>query len=288
MKYYLAVVTFLGQENMSQAKHCAYIRGGQKLGELKFEDIILRDGLTDPTLDIHMGNTAEHLACHYSVSRTRQDEFALSSQSKAAAAIQNNYFSEEIIAVEDPINGNQIRTDEHIKPNTTMEKLAKLKPAFQKVNGTVTAGNASGLNDGAAAIVLCDGSYVKAKRLSPLAVIVACAQVGLEPIEMGLGPVGAIKAVLEKAKWSINDVDIFEINEAFAVQSVLVVDMLKIDSGKVNINGGAIALGHPIGASGARILVTLLYNMRRTMKNKGVAALCIGGGMGIAIAVQLE
>lgn len=274
-----------GMENMSMAKHCVSARVGKKMGNIQMEDTVLIDGLTDATLKIHMGKTAEHLATTYGVSREDQDKFAMESQRKAQEATANDYFKDEIVGVKDA-KGNLIMKDEHIR-STSLEGLAKLTPAFEK-GGSVTAGNASGINDGAAALVICSEEMVWDKNLSPLARIVAFAQSGIDPIEMGLGPVKAIQKVLEKAAWSLNEVDLFEINEAFAVQSILVVKSLNIDVEKVNISGGGIALGHPIGASGARVLVTLIYNLRRTKKTKGIASLCIGGGMGIAVAIEID
>ncbi|GJQ66826.1 hypothetical protein Trydic_g18590 [Trypoxylus dichotomus] len=280
------IVVCGGMENMSMAKHCMSGRIGKKMGNIQIEDTILVDGLTDATLKIHMGKTAEHLAKTYNVTREEQDNFALESQRKAHEATVNSYFKKEIVAVKNS-KGELIDKDEYIRPSTTLEGLAKLTPAFEN-GGSVTAGNASGINDGAASLVICSGDVVKSKNLTPLARIVALAQSGIDPIEMGLGPIKAIQKVLEKASWSLNEVDLFELNEAFAVQSILVVKSLNIDLEKINISGGAIALGHPIGASGARILVTLVHNMIRLKKAKGIAALCIGGGMGIAIAIQID
>ncbi|KAI4454968.1 acetyl-coa c-acyltransferase [Holotrichia oblita] len=281
-----SIVVCGGMENMSMAKHFANLRSGCKLGAIQMEDTILTDGLVDSNIKMHMGKTAEHLVREYKVSRVEQDEFAFQSQRKAQDAITNGYFKEELIGVEDS-KGNLIEKDEHVRFGTTLEGLAKLKPAFE-TDGSVTAGNASGINDGAAALLICNSDVLKEKQFTPLARIVGFAQCGLEPIEMGLGPIKAIRKLMEKTKWSLEEVDLFEINEAFAVQSLLVVKALNIDSDKVNVSGGAIALGHPIGCSGARVLVTLLYNLKRLGKRKGVAALCIGGGMGIAVAVEID
>lgn len=281
-----SVVVAGGQENMSMARHTALLRSGTKLGPQTFEDSLLTDGLVDSKLKIHMGNTAEHLSKKFNISREKQDEFALKSQTKAEAAILNNHFRDEIVPVgvgKKEIT--QVTEDEHVRKGTTLEKLSRLRPSFTK-DGTVTAGNASGINDGAAAVILADESYCNSHNIQKQFKIIAFAQSGVEPIEMGLGPIVAVPAVLKKANWSVDDVDLYELNEAFAVQSHICVNQIGIPEEKVNITGGAIALGHPIGASGARVLVTLIYNMKRLNKNKGVAALCIGGGMGIAIAVE--
>ncbi|XP_022914904.1 acetyl-CoA acetyltransferase, cytosolic [Onthophagus taurus] len=278
------VVLAGGMENMSQARHCTFLRNGVKLGTSPLEDMILADGLVDPLIKLHMGNTIEHLANKYNVSREEQDDFALISQQRAAEAIGNGYFKNEIVAVVDSKLGS-IEKDEHVRLDTSKESLTKLRPAFEKT-GSVTAGNASGINDGAAALVLCNSDVVKSKNLTALAKIVGFAQAGCEPIEMGIGPVPAVKKLMTRVGWSINDVDLFELNEAFAAQAIIVNQQLGLDPSKVNVAGGAIALGHPIGCSGARVLVTLIYNMKRLNKSKGVAALCIGGGMGIAIAIE--
>ncbi|KAK9723197.1 Thiolase, C-terminal domain [Popillia japonica] len=275
-----------GMENMTMAKHIVSGRVGTKLGNLTLEDTILADGLTDPMIKLHMGDTAEYLAKTYNVSREEQDNFALESQTRARNATANNHFKPEIIGVKNP-KGGLIETDEYIRASTTIEDLKKLPPRFQ-TDGSVTAANASGINDSAAAVVICSGDVVRAKNLIPLARIVAFAESGCEPIEMGLGPIKSVRKVVEKAGWKMDEVDLFELNEAFAVQSIIVVKSLGIDMSKVNVSGGALSLGHPIGASGTRILVTLIYNMIRLGKTKGVASLCIGGGMGIAIAIQRD
>lgn len=286
-----SIVVAGGQESMSQAQHTAFMRLGTKYGNCVFKDSLLVDGLTDPTLKMHMGDTAEALAKKYKISRERQDEFALMSQERAAAAIKNGHFSREIIPIIVKGKKDQIFRDDEYPRNTSMEALGKLNPVFAgypENERTVTAGNASGMNDGAAAVVLCKKSTAAAMNLTPLVKIVAFAQTGLDPIEMGLGPIEAVKLVCKKANWNIEDVDLFELNEAFAVQSIIVVEQLNIPMEKVNVCGGAIALGHPIGCSGTRVLVTLIYNMLRLDKKKGIASLCVGGGMGIAIALERE
>lgn len=275
-----------GQENMTRAQHSAYLRG-TKLGGLNLTDTLLSDGLTDAFNNIHMGNTAEHLAKTYDISRSAQDEFALNSQLKAEEAIKNGYFDQEIVHVLDKRTKKPIDKDEFPKFNCSLEALAKLRPAFDQ-KGTVTAGNASGINDGAAAVVLISEEEIEKKNLNPLAEIVAFSEVGVDPILMGIGPIEAVRKVLKKAGWSKDEVDLYELNEAFAVQSIIVTKELGLDSKMINISGGAIALGHPIGASGARCLVTLIHNLKRLGKKKGVVALCIGGGMGIAMAVQIS
>ncbi|RZC39083.1 Thiolase N and/or ketoacyl-synt domain containing protein [Asbolus verrucosus] len=280
------IVVAGGQESMTRAHHSAYIRGISKVGAVHFHDTLLHDGMTDAFNDVHMGQTAEHLAKEHVISREAQDRFALQSQKKAEEAIKSGHFKKEIVPVPDPKSGKSIDRDEFPKFGTTLEALGKLRPAFSP-QGSVTAGNASGLNDGAAAVVLSGERQVKARDLKPLAKIVAVAEVGLDPLDMGLGPIEAVKKVLVKAKWTKEEVDLYEINEAFAVQSIIVIKTLQVDEKKVNISGGAVALGHPIGASGARVLVTLIHNLERLGKKKGVAALCIGGGMGIAIAIEM-
>jgi acetyl-CoA C-acetyltransferase len=274
-----------GQESMTQAQHCSYIRG-VRLGPIQFSDSLLSDGLTDAFNNVHMGKTAEHLAKQHNISREAQDKFALSSQMKVQEALKAGHFKKEIIPIVEKKSGKVLDMDEFPKAGTTLEGLSKLRPAFDP-NGTVTAGNASGINDGAAAVVVCSQNQVKSRNLKPWAKIVAIAETGLDPMCMGLGPIEAVTKVLLKAGWNKNDVDLYELNEAFAVQSVIVLESLKLDEKKVNINGGAIALGHAAGATGARILVTLLHNLERLGKKKGVASLCIGGGMGIAMAVEM-
>nr|QNT17934.1 acetyl-CoA acetyltransferase cytosolic [Colaphellus bowringi] len=275
-----------GQESMTRAQHATYLRG-TKLGQLNLADTLLVDGLTDAfNKDAHMGNTAEHLAKVYDIPRQQQDEYACKSQNKAEAAIKNGYFVEEIIGVPEKRTGQLIDKDEFPRFGTTEQSLAKLKPCFIP-NGTVTPGNASGINDGAAALLLASESQVKSRNLKPLARILAFAEVGVEPMCMGTGPVGAVTNVLKKVGWTKDDVDLYELNEAFAVQSIVVNKSLGLEEAKINVTGGAIALGHPIGCSGARVLVTLIHNLKRTKKTRGVAALCIGGGMGIALAIEL-
>lgn len=282
------IVVACGQENMSQAPHVSYLRSGIKLGTCNLLDTILCDGLTDAFHDIHMGLTAENLAKEYQISREEQDVYAAQSQQRAEVAIKAGYFNKEIVPVT-VINKKEsaiINKDEFPKFGTTKEELQKLRPIFLKSDGTVTAGNASGVNDGAAALVLMSADTAALKGISPLATIVAIAQAGVEARIMGIGPVPAIKSVLKKANWTKDEVDLYELNEAFAAQSIACLKELELNPNKVNINGGAIALGHPIGASGARVLVTLLHSLERIGGKKGVASLCIGGGMGVAIAIE--
>lgn len=277
-----------GQENMSLSPHAAHLRNPTKSGELKLQDTMLVDGLWDNFNDYHMGITAENVAQKYNISRIAQDEFATYSQQKAVAAQAKGWFVDEIIPLELPTKegGQVLAEDEYIKPHTTTEVLAKLKPAF-KSDGTVTAGNASGVNDGAAILGLASERFIKQHNIMPLARIAATANTGLAPEIMGMGPVSAIEKALKIAGWHQDEVDLFEINEAFAAQALAVLNTLQLDHTRVNIAGGAIALGHPIGASGARIVVTLLHSLKRTGKRRGVAALCVGGGMGIAICVEI-
>ena len=244
---------------------------------------MMNDGLLDAFNNYDMGVTAENVAKKFNISREEQDEFALNSQKKTLAAIKNNNFEKEIIEVN--LNGNTLKLDEHPRNNLTLKDLQKLKTVFQE-NGTVTAGNSSGINDGAAALMLLSLEESEKKSLEALVRIVSWASVGVDPSLMGLGPIGAIKEAVKKANWKLEDIDLFEINEAFAAQTIAVIRELNIDISKVNINGGAIALGHPIGASGARILISLIYQMKKLNKKKGCASLCIGGGMGIAICVE--
>lgn len=285
------VVVAGGQENMSQAPHCASLRGGVKFGDVSLTDSMMKDGLTCAFGGYHMGITAENVSKQHSLSRQDQDHFAVSSQNKTETAQNNKIFENEIVPVSVPSRKGPIivSVDEFPRHGTTTETLGKLKPAFVKDGtGTVTAGNASGLNDGAAAVVLVAKSAVEKLNCSspPLGRVVSWAQAGVDPSVMGLGPIPAVRKALEKAGWSVSDVDLFELNEAFAAQSLAVVNELGIDSEKVNVGGGAIALGHPIGASGCRILVTLLHALARRGEKRGVAALCIGGGMGIALCVE--
>lgn len=283
------IVVAGGQENMSLAPHCIHMRNGVKFGDTSLTDTMMSDGLTDTFNQYHMGITAENVAKKYSVSREEQDLFALKSQQKCEAAQDAGYFNKEIVPVS--ITTRQgtkvVNKDEFPRHGCSIEALRKLRPTFVKDGtGTVTAGNASGLNDGAAVCVLMSAEEAKNRSLQPLCRVVSWAQAGVDPAIMGMGPVDATRKALEKAHWSIDDVDLLELNEAFAAQSVAVVKELGCDPLKVNTSGGAIAIGHPIGASGARILVTLLYALQRFGKKRGVAALCVGGGMGIALCVE--
>ena len=282
-----SIVVAGGQESMSLAPHCAHLRNGQKMGSLEFIDTMIQDGLWDAFNGYHMGNTAENVAEKWQITRDQQDEFALASQQKAAAAQQAGRFVDEIVPVTIKTRKSEIivDADEHLKPDTTIEGLNKLRTAFQK-EGTVTAGNASGLNDGAAAMVLMNADEASKRGIQPLARIISWATAGVDPAIMGSGPIPASRAALEKAGWGIEDLDLIEANEAFAAQACAVNKDLGWDTGKVNVNGGAIALGHPIGASGTRILVTLLHEMQRRDAKKGLATLCIGGGMGIAMCIE--
>ena len=281
------IVVAGGQESMSQAPHCAHLRDGQKLGDMNFVDTMLKDGLWDAFNGYHMGNTAENIARKWQLTREEQDAFAAASQGKAESAQKAGRFADEITPVTIKTRKGDIivDTDEHPKQGTTQEVLAKLRPAFAK-DGTVTAGNASGINDGAAAIVLMSGAEAARRNVTPLARIVSWATAGVDPAIMGTGPIPASRKALEKAGWTVDDLDLIEANEAFAAQACAVNKELGWDTDKVNVNGGAIALGHPIGASGARVLITLLYEMQRRDAKKGLATLCIGGGMGIAMCVE--
>ncbi len=272
-----------GQENMSMAPHSIHLRNNNKFFEKDLIDTMIFDGLKDAFNHYHMGVTAENIAEKYKISREEQDNFAINSQSKAQISLQQNKFKEELVTVS--IGDSNLDIDEHPRKNLKYDDLKKLKSVF-KENGTVTAGNSSGINDGAAAVILTSLSEAEKKSLKPLVRIVSWSSVGIEPSLMGLGPINSVKQALKKANWKIEDVDLFEINEAFAAQSIAVIKELNIDEKKVNVNGGAIALGHPIGASGTRILVTLIYEMKRQNKKKGCATLCIGGGMGIALCVE--
>ena len=276
-----------GQENMSRAPHSLFYRENKKLDESKLIDTMINDGLTDSFNYYHMGVTAENVAEKFEISRDEQDDFALNSQKKTQDALERKKFQDEIIKLQ--INKEKenliFEKDEHPRNNLNINDLKKLKTVF-KENGTVTPGNSSGINDGAAATVLMTRKKAEHKSIEPLVKIVSWASCGVEPSLMGLGPIPAVKEALNKADWSLDDVDLFEINEAFAAQSIAVIKELKIPAEKVNVNGGAIALGHPIGASGTRILVTLIHEMIKQNKSKGCAALCIGGGMGIAMCVE--
>ncbi|MGB1860512.1 MAG: acetyl-CoA C-acetyltransferase [Arenicellales bacterium] len=281
------IVVAGGQESMSQAPHCAHLRDGQKLGGLEMIDTMLVDGLLDVFNGYHMGNTAENVASQFGISREMQDAFAASSQQKAEAAQQAGHFSDEIVPV--TIKGRKgdtiVDTDEHPRHGTTVESLSGLRPAFDK-EGSVTAGNASGLNDGAAATVLMSAAAAAERGITPLARIVSWATAGVDPSIMGTGPIPASTAALKKAGWTIDDLELVEANEAFAAQACAVNQEMAWNPDLVNVNGGAIALGHPIGASGARVLTTLLYEMQRREVHRGLATLCIGGGMGIAMCVE--
>ena len=277
-----------GVENMSAAPHYTKnARFGQKLGSFELEDTIINDGLTDAFENYHMGITAENIAQQYNITREEQDEFALKSQKKAALAIENNLFTEEIAPIIVKTRREEIsfNTDEFVRANTTLESLAQLRPAFKK-DGTVTAGNASGINDGAACVILMSENRAKELGLDVLGYIEGYASAGLDNKVMGLGPVPATKKVLEKLNLNIEDIDLFEMNEAFAAQSIAVTHLLNLDESKVNTRGGAISLGHPIGASGCRILVTLVHALIKDNKEKGVCSLCIGGGQGIAMVIS--
>ena len=276
-----------GQESMSNSPHYIHVRDGIKMGDGKIKDSMVMDGLWDIYNQYHMGITAENVAEQFNISRKQQDEFAALSQKKTHNAIVANKFKDEIVPVILKVKKQEtvFEQDEHPKAGSTVEKLGTLRPAF-KENGSVTAGNASGLNDGAAAVVLMTEETAKKKNLKPLARIVSWAQCGVDPSIMGTGPIPASNLALKKAGWSKDDLDLIETNEAFAAQAIAVNNELGFDLEKVNVNGGAIALGHPIGASGARILVTLIHEMQKRKAKKGLATLCIGGGMGIAMCIE--
>ena len=283
------IVVAGGQESMSQAPHCVHLRDGTKMGATELVDTIIKDGLWDAFNGYHMGNTAENVAEKWQITRDDQDAFALASQAKAEVAQKAGTFADEIVPV--TITGRKgdtvIESDEHPRHGTTLESLAKLRPAFAK-DGTVTAGSASGINDGAAAVVLMSADEAERRGVTPLARIASWATAGVDPAVMGSGPIPASRRALEKAGWTTDDLDLIEANEAFAAQACAVNKDMGWDTETVNVNGGAIALGHPIGASGARILLTLLYEMVRRDAKKGLATLCIGGGMGIAMCVQRD
>jgi acetyl-CoA C-acetyltransferase len=283
------IVVAGGQESMSQAPHCLHLRNGTKMGDTQLVDTMIKDGLWDAFNGYHMGNTAENVAQRWQITREQQDEFAARSQAKAEAAQKSGRFADEIVpvVVKSRRGDTIVDTDEHPKHGTTVEVLAKLRPAFDK-NGTVTAGNASGINDGAAAVVLMTAEAAQMRGLTPLARIVSWATAGVDPAIMGTGPIPASRLALKKAGWSVADLDLIEANEAFAAQSCAVGRDLGFDPDKLNVNGGAIALGHPIGASGTRVLVTLLYEMQKRDAKKGLATLCIGGGMGIALCLARD
>ena len=281
------IVVAGGQESMSQSPHVAYLRQGQKMGSVEFLDTMLRDGLMDAFRNYHMGTTAENVAQKWQITREEQDKFAVASQNKAEAAVKGGRFKDEItpVTIKTRKGDVVVDTDEYPRFGATLDGMAKLRPAFSK-EGTVTAGNASGINDGAAAVVLMTADEAKRRGLTPLARIVSWAQVGVDPAIMGTGPIPASRKALEKAGWKVDDLDVIEANEAFAAQAIAVNKDMGWDTGKVNVNGGAIALGHPIGASGGRVLVTLLHEMQKRDAKRGLATLCIGGGMGIAMCVE--
>src|SRR5512133_1806139 len=281
------IVVAGGQESMSQAPHCAHLRNGVKMGDFQMVDTMIKDGLWDAFNSYHMGNTAENVARQWQITRAQQDEFAVGSQNKAEAAQKAGRFKDEIAPVTVKTRKGDIivDADEYPKHGTTLETIAKLRPAFAK-DGTVTAANASGINDGAAAVVLMKASEAAKRGKTPLARIVSWAHAGVDPAIMGTGPIPASRGALKKAGWNVGDLDLIEANEAFAAQACAVNKDLGWDTTKVNVNGGAIALGHPIGASGGRVLVTLLYEMQKRNAKKGLATLCIGGGMGIAMCVE--
>jgi acetyl-CoA C-acetyltransferase len=281
------IVVAGGQESMSQAPHCMHLRNGTKMGDAQMVDTMIKDGLWDAFHGYHMGTTAENVAQKWQITREQQDQFAAASQQKTEAAQKSGRFKDEIVGVKITSRKGDVivDADEYPKHGTTAESLAKLGPAFDKA-GTVTAGNASGINDGAAALVLMTDKEAARRGLKPLARIVSWATAGVEPAVMGSGPIPASRAALAKAGWKHQDLDLIEANEAFAAQACAVNKDLGWDTAKVNVNGGAIAIGHPIGASGARVLVTLLHEMQKRDAHKGLATLCIGGGMGIALCVE--
>ncbi|HVI50732.1 MAG TPA: acetyl-CoA C-acetyltransferase [Candidatus Sulfotelmatobacter sp.] len=282
-----SIVIAGGHESMSNSRHAVYLRGGVKMGNTDMVDTMIKDGLTDAFSGTHMGITAENVAKQWNLSREDQDAFALASQQKAEAAIKAGKFKDEIVPVKIVVKKEEklFDTDEHPKFGTTAESLTKLRPAFDKA-GTVTAGNASGINDGASAVMLMTAAEAAKRGLTPLARIASWATAGVDPSIMGTGPIPASRKALEKAGWKVDDLDLIEANEAFAAQAIAVNRDMGWDTAKVNVNGGAIALGHPIGASGNRVLVTLLHEMQKTNAKKGLATLCIGGGMGVALTVE--
>ncbi|MEZ5829362.1 MAG: acetyl-CoA C-acetyltransferase [Hyphomicrobiales bacterium] len=283
------IVVAGGQESMSLSPHVAHLRNGQKMGNMEFIDSMIKDGLWEAFNGYHMGNTAENVAKQWQITRDEQDKFAVASQNKAEAAKKAGKFKDEIVPVTIKTRKGDIVVDqdEYIREGATLDSVAKLRPAFDK-EGTVTAGNASGINDGAAAVVLMSADEAKKRKLTPLARIASWAVAGVDPKIMGSGPIPASRKALEKAGWKVSDLDLIEANEAFAAQALAVNKDLGWDTDKVNVNGGAIAIGHPIGASGARVLVTLLHEMQKRDAKKGLATLCIGGGMGIAMCVERD
>jgi acetyl-CoA C-acetyltransferase len=284
------IVVAGGQESMSQSVHAAHMRDGTKMGDIKFTDTMVKDGLWDAFNNYHMGTTAENVARQWQITRDEQDKFAAASQNKAEAARKAGKFKDEItpVTIKTKKGETVVDQDEYIKEGVTVEGISKLRPAFDPKEGTVTAANASGINDGAAVVVLMTAEEAKKRGIKPLARIVSWATTGVDPSIMGTGPISASKKALEKAGWSIKDLDLVEANEAFAAQALAVNKGLGWDTDKVNVNGGAIAIGHPIGASGARILNTLLFEMQRRDAKKGLATLCIGGGMGVAMCVARD
>jgi acetyl-CoA C-acetyltransferase len=282
------IVVAGGQESMSQAPHCLHLRGGTKMGNAELVDTMVKDGLWDAFNGYHMGNTAENVAQKWQITRAEQDAFAAASQQKTEAAQKAGRFKDEIapVTIKDRKGDIVVDTDEYPRHGSSVESLAKLRPAFLRDNGTVTAGNASGINDGAAVVVLMSDKEAARRGLTPLARVVSWATAGVDPALMGSGPIPASRAALKKAGWTHQQLDLIEANEAFAAQACAVNKELGWDVNKVNVNGGAIALGHPVGASGARVLVTLLHEMQRREVKRGLATLCIGGGMGIALCVE--
>ena len=282
-----AIVIAGGQESMSQSPHAQNLRSGQKMGDLALVDTMIKDGLWDAFHGYHMGQTAENIAARWQITREDQDRFAVASQNRAEAAQKAGRFKDEIVAVtiKSRKGDTLVADDEYIRHGATLESVAGLRPAFAK-DGTVTAANASGINDGAAALVLMSAREAERRGLEPLARIASWAHAGVPPEIMGTGPIPATRKALEKAGWKVDDLDLIESNEAFAAQSISVVRELGLDAGKVNVNGGAIAIGHPIGASGARILTTLLHELKRRGGKRGLATLCVGGGMGVAMTVE--
>jgi acetyl-CoA C-acetyltransferase len=284
-----AIVVAGGHESMSQARHCIHLRGGVKMGDTALVDTMIKDGLWDVFNGYHMGNTAENVAQRWQITREQQDELAARSQARAEAAQKAGKFKDEIVSVKVPGRKGDVMVDadEYPKHGTTIEVLSKLRPAFDK-NGTVTAGNASGINDGAAAVVLMTADEAQRRGIKPLARIVSWATAGVDPAVMGSGPIPASRLALKRAGWKVEQLDLIEANEAFAAQACAVNKDLGFDPDKVNVNGGAIALGHPIGASGTRVLVTLIHELAKRKAHRGLATLCIGGGMGIAMCVERD
>jgi acetyl-CoA C-acetyltransferase len=284
------IVVAGGQESMSQSTHAAHMRDGTKMGDMKLVDTMVKDGLWDAFNNYHMGTTAENVARQWQITREEQDKFAVASQNKAEAARKAGKFKDEItpVTIKTKKGETVVDQDEYIKEGVTIDSIAKLRPAFDPKEGTVTAANASGINDGAAVVVLMTAEEANKRGIKPLARIVSWATTGVDPSIMGTGPISASKKALEKAGWTINDLDLIEANEAFAAQALAVNKGLGWDTSKVNVNGGAIAIGHPIGASGARILNTLLFEMQRRDAKKGLATLCIGGGMGVAMCLARD